>query len=93
MKCVLELTEIGIPGNVDTWRPDINHVAVIGEVYDDRIVIYDGSYMVENYKDFKVTIKLPKENSIEAERNALREIYGGRGNNWGGRGRTYFSKQ
>ena len=58
------------PANISergqAWQKG-THVAMVGEVYDDKIVIYDGgSYYMRN-RDYKRTIKRPKNDAEEYE--------------------------
>ena len=42
-----------------------NHVAIVGEVYDDRIVIYDAGRYFQNNKSFKRVIHRPQNDAEE----------------------------
>ena len=44
-------------GNRGSWGQGV-HVAIVGEVYDDRIVIYDGGRYFQTTRNFKRTIKM-----------------------------------
>ncbi len=53
-----------------------NHLAQVGEVYDDRVVIYDGASNFQVHKNYKHVIMIPKENSEKADKKAVQEVYG-----------------
>jgi len=56
-----------------SWGQGV-HVAIVGEVYDDRIVIYDGGRYFQTTKNFKRTIKMV---DTEAEEYAeIRKEFG-----------------
>ena len=59
------------PGDVlrffrqSTSQQVANHVAIVGEVYDDRIVIYDAGRYFQNNKSFKRVIHRPQNDAEE----------------------------
>ena len=49
-------------GRDDSWyypKGHSGHNVIVGEVYSDRIVIYDGGSYFQIHKDFKRTLKIP----------------------------------
>ncbi len=66
------------------------HNAVVGEVYNDKIVIYDaGSYLQYN-RDYKRTVLIPSNYSEEADYAAIKKEFGYDG--WGIRRWYEFQK-
>ena len=50
----------------DTWyHSEYGHSAIVGEVYDDKIVIYDGGRFFIGTNNFKRVIKRPQNDSEE----------------------------
>ena len=57
------------------------HNAVVGEIYDDRIIIYDAGTYYPLHNNYKRIIKIPKEYSEEADYAAIKKTFGYDG--WG----------
>ena len=53
-----------------------NHLAQVGEVYDDRVVVYDGASNFQVHKNYKHVVMIPKEDTEEADRKAMKDTYG-----------------
>ena len=52
------------------------HNAIVGEVYSNKIVIYDAGSYYPNHKNYKRTIWLPKTYSEEADYAAVKKTFG-----------------
>jgi len=66
------------------------HNVIVGEVYSDRIVCYDGGSYYQNNRNYKRTIWLPKVYSEEADYAAVKKAFGYEG--WGMRRWYNFQK-
>ena len=54
-----------------TWR----HTALVGEVYNDRIVFYDAGSRYTRSRNYKYTVEIPSNTSASAELTALKKHY------------------
>ena len=64
-------------GNPNAVSDDTaNHLAQVGEVYSDRVVVYDGASNFQVHKNYKHVVKIPKEDTEEADRKAMKDTYG-----------------
>ncbi len=61
--------------NPRTWGIGTHNV-VVGEVYDDRIVFYDGGSRYEMSRNYKYTVYFPSVYSEEADYQAMKKTYG-----------------
>ena len=50
------------------------HVAVVGETYDDRVVIYDVSYMISSL-DYKRILYFPEDDSVNGDREVIKKEF------------------
>ena len=67
-----------------TWKSNCGaHNVVVGEVYSNRIVIYDAAGGFQSHKNYKHIVYFPNSESKEAEKEALSKAYGDLANNWG----------
>ena len=68
------------------------HNAIIGEVYDDHIVIYDGAFMIESStQNYKRNLYFPKVDSAAADLDAIQSVVGFKTTEWFGRRFYNFS--
>ncbi len=51
------------------------HNVIVGEVYDDRVVFYDAGSYYPNTRNYKRVAYLPKEDSVEANREVLKKVF------------------
>ena len=68
--------------NEKTWNfGSVRHNVIVGEVYNDRVVIYDvGSYFPK-HQNYKRTIYFPNEAAGETDMDAIRKEYSYYGKN------------
>jgi len=66
--------------NEENWGIG-THNAVVGEVYSDHIVIYDGGSYIQSHRDYKRIVNIPNEYSEDADYAAIKETFGYDG--WG----------
>lgn len=59
------------------------HNVIVGEVYNDHIVLYDGGSRYRITRNYKVRVDIPSEYSEEAEYAEIKKAYGYDG--WGAR--------
>ena len=52
------------------------HNAIIGEVYDDHLVIYDGGSYYTTHKNYKREVYFPVEDSKKADDAAIKKAIG-----------------
>ena len=50
------------------------HVAVIGETYNDRVIVYDGSYMVSSL-NYKRVLYFSKDDSVNGDREVIKKEF------------------
>ena len=63
--------------NEKTWKtPTGGHNVVVGEVYADHIVIYDGGSYFQYHQNYKREVYFPAENSESAEDKLLLSTFG-----------------
>ena len=69
------------------------HTVIVGEVYSDRIIVYDTGGSYTDTLNYKRTIMKPAVSSVEADNAAIRATYGGWkfSQNWGTR--SGFNKE
>ena len=55
-----------------TWKtPSGAHNVIVGEVYDNRVVFYDGGSYYPSHRNYKREVRFPSDNSEAAEDNAI----------------------
>ncbi len=63
--------------NEKTWyHAERAHNVVIGEVYPDHVVIYDGGSFYPSHKNYKRELYFPKEDTEAADDAAVKEVFG-----------------
>ncbi len=60
-----------LTGEGKKWR----HTALVGEVYDDKIVCYDAGSRYTRSRNYKYTIEIPNDTSPSAELTAIKKHY------------------
>ena len=69
------LKDLKVGDVIGFWNSNSGgHVAVVGETYDDRVVIYDGSYMVSSL-NYKRVLYFPKNDSIDGDRDVIKNEF------------------
>ena len=68
--------------NEKTWyNSERAHNVVVGEVYDDHVVIYDGGMYYPTKQNYKREVYFPKEDTEAADDAAVKKVFGY--SNWG----------